>query len=140
MIQLPQSRALSNLSLTPLIDVVFLLVIFFLVSSRFSEEEKRMEINVPDSVAAKPLIEQPKELIINISAKGEFFIGESVLNSAELEKVVYQHWYKNPSKNNVIIRADKDCRFEPVFYCVDLCRQTGITDYCVTAKGVEKHE
>ena len=135
MIQLPQSKALSNLSLTPLIDVVFLLVIFFLVSSRFSEEERRMDINIPETSIAKPIIDQPKELIINISFEGKYFIGDEQLTEDELIKTLKIHWNNNPTKNNVIVRADRDCRFEPVFFCIDACREVGITDYCVTAKA-----
>lgn len=137
MIELPQSRALANLSITPLIDVVFLLVIFFLVSSRFSEEERRMDINVPDSFSAEPLISQPKELVINISSSGEYYVGEEKLSPEKLPPLLKQHWYNNPTKNHVIVRADRDCRFEPIFFCLDSCRQAGITDYFVTAKGME---
>ena len=43
------------------------------------EEERRMDINIPETSIAKPLIEQPKELIINISSDGEYFIGEDHL-------------------------------------------------------------
>ena len=137
MIQLPQSHALSNLSLTPLIDVVFLLVIFFLVTSRFSEEERRMDINVPDATAAQPLIAVPKELIVNINQSGEYFVGDQKLSAEQLALRIKAHWQINPTKNNVVVRADRDCRFEPIFFCIDTCRQVGITEYYVTAKGLE---
>ncbi len=137
MIKLPHSQALSNLSLTPLIDVVFLLVIFFLVTSRFSEEERRMDINVPDATAAQPLIAVPKELIININKAGEYYVGDQQYTADELKQRIKAHWQSNPTKNNVVVRADRDCRFEPIFFCVDTCRQVGITEYYVTAKGLE---
>ncbi len=137
MIELPQSRTLANLSLTPLIDVVFLLVIFFLVTSRFSEEERRADINIPDSVAAAPLIAKPKELIVNITSAGDYYVGEEKLTPDELVKQIKQHWYNNPTKNNVVVRADRNCRFEPIFFCIDTCRSVGITEYYVTAKGTE---
>ena len=139
MIQIQQSKALSNLSLTPLIDVVFLLVIFFLVSTRFSEEERSVDINVPDSLTSVPMSEKPQELVVNITAEGKFLINEKEYNDTELYQTLKQHWNNNPPKNNVIIRADRNCRFEPIFFCIDSCREIGIKDYCVTVKekGIE---
>ena len=46
-VQIKRTSAISSLSITPLIDVVFLLLIFFLVSSRFSEEERELDLNLP---------------------------------------------------------------------------------------------
>ncbi|MEZ6091859.1 MAG: biopolymer transporter ExbD [Pirellulaceae bacterium] len=55
-----KSQATSTLSLTPLIDVVFLLLIFFLVASRFAQEDRRMPIELPSATSATPMTEQPK--------------------------------------------------------------------------------
>ena len=48
-VKLNRTSAVGSLSITPLIDVVFLLLIFFLVSSRFAEEERELDLNLPAS-------------------------------------------------------------------------------------------
>ena len=55
MANIKRSRVASTLSLTPLIDVVFLLLIFFLVTSEFEEEERRLDIVLPTATSAVPM-------------------------------------------------------------------------------------
>ena len=55
-IKLKQGRALGSLSLTPLIDVVFLLLIFFLVATRFAQEDRELDVELPSASEAKPLV------------------------------------------------------------------------------------
>ena len=54
----------------PLIDMVFLLLIFFLVASTFAKEERQLDINLPTSSAAQPLSAPPKQLVVNIDEDG----------------------------------------------------------------------
>ena len=66
--------------MTPMIDCVFQLLLFFLVASHFEEEAKvsgegSLEANLPEAAAAMPMVMRPRELIININARGEFYIG-----------------------------------------------------------------
>ena len=76
-VQIQKSRAIESLSVTPLIDVVFLLLIFFLVTSQFEQEERQMELNLPQVSEALPASAQPQELVVNISKNGEYFIAVS---------------------------------------------------------------
>ena len=67
-------QAVGSLSITPLIDVVFLLLIFFLVATRFAEEEREIEIELPTASQALPLTAEPLEMFINIDSEGRYFI------------------------------------------------------------------
>lgn len=73
-VHIKRTSAIGSLSITPLIDVVFLLLIFFLVSSRFSEEERELDLNLPSVTEALPSSMQPDEIVINIDREGRFFI------------------------------------------------------------------
>ena len=87
-VNLKKGEALSTLSLTPLIDVVFLLLIFFLVATKFAEEERELNVLLPDASEAQPRTSKPRETIVNIDEAGTLFrlgtathiggIGESV--------------------------------------------------------------
>ena len=60
-IEIKRSSAAGTLSLTPLIDVVFLLLIFFLVTSEFEDEERRLDIVLPNATSAVPMVGEPRE-------------------------------------------------------------------------------
>ena len=81
-VRIKKGVALSSLSLTPLIDVVFLLLIFFLVASRFAQEDREMDFPLPSASEAKPLIVQPRDLFVNIDKDGRVFIDGAPMEAA----------------------------------------------------------
>ncbi len=120
-IQLKTSRALASLSLTPLIDVVFLLLIFFLVATRFAEEEREMDIVLPEASEAAPLIVKPSHLFINVDKDGQYFVGGEQLDVAELEAALRQAWANNPEQQESrIIRGDKRTAWESIATAMNL--------------------
>ena len=124
-----KSRALTSLSLTPLIDVVFLLLIFFLVATRFAEEERQMDILLPEASAAEPMIVQPKQLFVNVDASGRFYIGGQELTAADVEQALRQAWADNPGRQEVIIRGDRAARWEHIAVVMNLCNKANIRNY-----------
>ena len=132
---LKKSHTLGTLSLTPLIDVVFLLLIFFLVATRFEEEERQMDVILPEASEAMPLVSQPRELFINIDQKGRYFVNAGQLTPAELLTTLRQAHADNPGKATVIIRADRRCVWQAVATAMNLCNKAHIRDYRVTTSG-----
>ena len=61
----------SGPDLTPVIDVVFLLLIFFLVATEYHQEERELDVVLPEVTQAQPLT-MTKELIVNITKAGEY--------------------------------------------------------------------
>ncbi|QDS96187.1 biopolymer transport protein ExbD [Roseimaritima multifibrata] len=133
-LELKKSRAASTLSLTPLIDVVFLLLIFFLVTSEFEEEERKLDIVLPSATSASPMTTQTKEFVIDINAKGETHVGGKRMAMPELEELLTRAVADNPTNQSVVIRADKEVPFQPVVSVMDLCNRTGVSDYSVTTQ------
>lgn len=128
-IQLKKSRALGALSLTPLIDVVFLLLIFFLVTTRFAEEEREMDIVLPEASEAVPLVIQPSHLFVNVDEQGRFFLGGKQLEKLELERALRQAWANNPEQQEVVIRGDKHSHWEAIAQVMNLCNKANIRNY-----------
>lgn len=124
-----KSRALESLTMTPLIDVVFNLLIFFLIASKFAEEERELPVRLPEASEAKPLVSRPQELFINIDENGRYFVGGRTLSLKELETVLFEAWSANPSRTSVIIRADERCRLQFVVAAMNACKKARITDY-----------
>ena len=97
-VKFDKGTALSSLSLMPLIDVVFLLLIFFLVATRFAEEEREMAIVLPSASEAKPLSAKPKEIFVNIDKDGRYVVQHKVVDLGQLEAVLVRASINNPNQ------------------------------------------
>ncbi len=132
--KLPTGSALSQLSLTPLIDIVFLLLIFFLVATRFSEEERELDVLLPEASEAQPLTSKPRELFINIDEDGRYYVTGKIVTLGELQPLLHAAYVNNPGRASVVIRADRRCRWEFVVSAMNACNRAKIRDYRVSTK------
>lgn len=133
-VSIRRSSVAGTLSLTPLIDVVFLLLIFFLVTSKFDEEERRLPIDLPVATSATPMVQKPREVTIDVDREGNLFANGNPMSAEELETTLRRAVANNPTNQTVVIRADAGATFQPVVTVMDLCNRTGIAEYTVTTK------
>jgi biopolymer transport protein ExbD len=133
-VTIKRSSVASTLSLTPLIDVVFLLLIFFLVTSEFEDEERRLDILLPSATSAVPMISKPREVVIDIDAKGDLYIGGKPQSIGDLQSILESAVADNPTNQTVVIRSDRRAKFQPVVSVMDVCNRTGVSDYSVTTQ------
>ena len=131
-VQVKRSTVAGTLSLTPLIDVVFLLLIFFLVTSEFEEQERRLDIELPVATSAVPMTSKPREIVVDINSSGEVFLGGKKTSLAVLQDLLTKAVADNPTNQTVVIRADQQSSFQPVVSVMDACNRTGVSDYSVT--------
>lgn len=131
-VQIKRTSAISSLSITPLIDVVFLLLIFFLVTSRFSEEERELDLNLPSVTEALPASIQPDELIINVDKEGRYYINGAFRQVEQVEQILRRAKANNPLNQTVVIRGDKEANWENVVVAIGLLQKVGINDYTAT--------
>lgn len=136
-VKIKKGSSLDSLNMTPLIDVVFQLVLFLLVTTRFSQEDRELDVVLPSASEAKPLIAQPKELFVNIDKDGKFFVDGKFMGSEEVKTVMQRAVDNNPVNQFVVIRADKHVEFDSVVTIMDLCNKVGIQpgNYMVTTEG-----
>ena len=131
-IEIKRSTVAGTLSLTPLIDVVFLLLIFFLVTSEFEDEERRLDIVLPSATSAVPMTGRPREFVVDVDAEGSLYVGGEQVALSELEDLLATAVARNPTNQAVVIRADRRTTFQPVVRVMDVCNRTGVSDYSVT--------
>jgi biopolymer transport protein ExbD len=134
-VKIKRTSALAMINLTPLIDVVFLLLIFFLVSSRFAEEERELDLNLPSVSEALPASYQPEEMVINIDSQGRYFVDGTFRQPEQLEQALRRAQANNPLTQKVIIRGDRKANWEPVAVAIGLCKKVGISDFTATIDG-----
>lgn len=124
------------LDITPLIDIVFLLLIFFMVMTRFDEEDYKLDVVLPTASEAQPLISQPRELFINIAEDGEYFVRGESMTIEQIEQVLLQTAADNPEAN-VVIRADKESKLEFSVQVMNACNKAQLTNYSISTATVE---
>jgi biopolymer transport protein ExbD len=126
--QLPVDESESQgLNLTALIDVVFLLLIFFLVAARFDQEEKELSIRIPDVYKARPLSAGPKELVVNINADGNYIVSGDTLDETQLRTLLGTVATKNPGDMTTVeVRTDMDTRVRYAMAVVGMCEEQNL--------------
>ena len=121
-----QTQEESSINMTPLIDMVFLLLIFFLVATTFAQEERERGLQLPGSDSPRPLSAPPKYFIINITSEGVVKIGGRAYSHKELGEML-AGVAKNQPDREVLVRADKDSRHEHFARVVELAHKAGIS-------------
>jgi len=119
------------LDLTPLIDVVFLLLIFFMVSTVFVDFNRRMDLSLPTSKSSTP-DEVPRHLNIEMTVDKKIFFRGSQVTLAELESKL--GGMRKDKKQSVIINADKGLPFGNVVEVMGIAQSFGITDISIAVK------
>jgi biopolymer transport protein ExbD len=122
-----------QLNLTPMIDVVLNLVIFFMLGTQFVDNERKFDVNLPLATDAQPLTERPDELVINISKTGEIALGSEVLTMEALRQKLVEAQAKYADQA-VVIRGDMDCVYQQVVSVLDVCKQAKIRQIDVATR------
>ena len=124
-VTLKRGQVLAALSMTPLIDVVFLLLIFFLVASRLSQEDRELDIPLPSAANAMPMTAEPQEMIVNIDQSGAIVVNNQVLSSQQFEALLLQSLADNPLGQSILIRADRRVSLQTPVSVMDICLKSG---------------
>ena len=136
-----QEQDETAIELTPLIDVVFLLLIFFMISTTFTKETS-LQINLPEA-SGEEGIEQPKSIEVQVSADAEYAIARSfdgvataLINSNRetLSKALSE--FKNQDGLLLIVRADKSATHESVINVLDVAQELGLTNITFATKQI----
>jgi len=114
-----------QINLMPLIDMVFLLLIFFLVATTFARQERDLSIELPRTGAPKPLSAQPQQLIINVQADGSIVIAKEGYDLKRLGALLAQVARDEPGRQ-ILIRADRRSLHEYFARVAALCQEVGI--------------
>ncbi len=111
--------------MTPIIDMVFLLLIFFLVTTTYHQIEREIKIALPAAESGVPISVALRELIINVSDKGAVVVNGNTLTHEQLRSVIASALEQNP-KQKVTIRGDQHATYGQVARVLDICKLAGI--------------
>lgn len=116
-----------EVNLTPLIDVVFLLLIFFMVSTTF-DRHARLKVSLPES-SAKATQQQKEPVVLSIDAKGNYFINDRQVVNQTLEtlKQAIQKTIGDDKDVALMLRADANTPHQSVVRAMDAASQLGLS-------------
>lgn len=121
----PTGSESVGFQIAPMIDVVFLLLCFFVTSQIFAQWETEIDITLPTAETGKAPQRLPGEVIINVLADGSTVVNGQPLQADDLEAMLKRLSDLFPGQP-VLLRADKTAQFDYVIQVLDLCRQADI--------------
>jgi len=132
---------LPTFQMTAMMDIVFLLLCFFITTSVFSQWEYEIDISLPSAESGKVPDRLPGEIIINIAEDGRVSINQQDLTMDALKGRLDRLARYFPGQP-VVLRADKNTKYDDLIKVIDTCRQADIWNFSMAtseqkeAKGV----
>lgn len=121
----------GEIDLTPMLDVVFILLIFFIVTAVFVKEAG---IEVVKPVATTTAEIEVDPIFIAISPFGDIYSGGDLVTPRNIRLIIEQRITETPNAG-IIIQADKDAENEHILLILDAAREAGVTDIQIAAEG-----
>ena len=122
-----------TINLTPMIDIVFLLIIFFMVGAKFSEMEPKIPVKVPEVSNAGALTAAPQRRIVSIQKNGQVALDDEIMTLPALVEELSVAREEYPELG-VVIRGDAEGAFQNVAAVLSACRAAGVTEMGISVK------
>lgn len=120
----------SNIDMTPMLDVVFIMLIFFIVTATFVKESG-IDVNRPN--AATAVKKERANILVAISDKGEIWINKRRIDKRAVQANIERLRAENP-QGTVVIQADKKATTEVLIAVMDASRAAGVFDVSIAAQ------
>lgn len=123
-----------GIQLAPLVDVLLLLLIFFLMTWNAARNENELDVKVPKASAAKEKSAPIGDVVVNVKADGNVVVNRRPLGAAELAELLKSLAQLN-SEQAVVIRGDEAGAYKNIINVLNICTDAGITNVAfATAK------
>ena len=115
---------LSEINITPLLDLAFVLLIIFVITTPLLEQS--INLKLPHGGRTTQVVEKNNIRTVEVTSTGLYLLEKKRMTSAQMVARLAQEAHENP---NLIcyLRADKDCRYELLAKLFDTCQRNGIT-------------
>lgn len=115
-------------NMTPMIDISFLLIIFFIVSSRLAQQEIQLELDLPQAASGEEPDVEPtgRRLVVNVLPEGELMAAGAAVEAGELEQLIALERSKAGSDFEVRIRSDRNVPYRFVEPILLACTRSGV--------------
>ncbi|MBI2195079.1 MAG: biopolymer transporter ExbD [Planctomycetes bacterium] len=124
--------------MAPMIDIIFTLLLFYIVTTALQQQEKEITIALPQSKAGEEKGRFPSEIVINVTEAGDIVVGPEKLTLEVLSEKLKQlaEFYQDSMPPAVIVRGDKKAVYGRIVEILDICAQASMHN--VSFVSVEK--
>src|SRR5580765_8266841 len=126
--------SLSDINITPLVDVVLVLLIIFMVTAPVLQSG--IEVNVPRTRTVKEITEE--RMVITIDRQQKVFLGNDPVNINEIGAKLRQK-IRDPQHQFIFVRADEDVPFGAFATVMDAVKQSGISNVSIVTQPIQAH-
>lgn len=130
-------RGAVGANMTPMIDVVFLLIIFFLVSSHLARQETRLPLDLPEAATSGPLDPERSALTVSIDPEGNWRVGGNVVTLETLSAILADHADRERGDAAVRVRTDRSVAYGLVEPLLRTLAKAGIADVSISVRREE---
>ncbi len=123
-----------TLALTSMLDVIFLLLCFFVTASVYSQWESEISIQLPSAETSDEPNRLPGEVIVNVTESGNVRLNGMNIELPDLEKRLSKLSKIYPDQS-VIIRADRVTKYEHLVKVIDTCRKAGVWNFSLATSN-----
>jgi biopolymer transport protein TolR len=124
--------ALADINITPLVDVVLVLLIIFMVTAPVLQSG--IEVAVPKTRTVKEITEE--RVVISIDKKQRVFLGNDPINIIEIATKLRER-FRDPQHQSIFLRADEDVPFGAFATVMDAVKQSGITNVSIVTQPLD---
>lgn len=118
----------ATINMTPMIDVVFLLIIFFLVSSHLAKQENAVQLDLPEAVSGIDLTSPRESLVVNVLPSGTWQIGGVNMDRAAFSQAVRRRIMASNEPIQLKIRTDRHISYQRVEPLLQIASAHGVGD------------
>ncbi len=126
-----QDGADNEIDLTPMLDVVFIMLIFFIVTASFVKESG-FDVNRPPNSQQPPKETEVKNILVNIDADGQLYVNRRPVDAGALTANIKRLHAESP-KGAVVIQADDDSANERLITVMDAARKAGVYNVSIAS-------
>jgi biopolymer transport protein ExbD len=116
------------LNMTPLVDVILNLLIFFMLGTSFAKDERHFDVELPSVSRAESLTNPPDEIVINVYKDGHVVVNEQSLSAPQLETLLTEA-QRRYDKQAVLIRGDGKGNYQSIMDVLSVCQKAKIHNY-----------
>lgn len=114
-----------HIDFVPMVDVLFNLLIFFLIATSMAQNEREMSVALPHAAASGPISAAMREIVVNINADGSITLAGKPVTADQLAATIRAAVASNPDQK-VSIRGDRNTPYANVAAVLDVCKGSGI--------------
>jgi biopolymer transport protein ExbD len=124
---------MPSMNMTPMIDVIFQLIVYFMVGTSFTQMEHKMGLKVPELAGQGTISSAPSKKVVNVYRNGEVTLDRQTVSLADLTNrlAAARSQYKNLG---VVVRGDADVNLQRVAEVLQACRKSGVADMAIAVR------